>query len=82
MTEDKREPYAPIGCDSYSEYELAIMHRQRLRLRWHDGNVVYEQIVLPIDLKTARHEEYLICRDNSGETHTIRLDRIQKMENA
>lgn len=83
MTEPgSRKPYAPIGCDSYSEYELAIMHRQRLRLRWQEENVVYRQTVLPVDLRTVQHEEFLICRDDNGETHRIRLDRIQKMENA
>jgi Rho-binding antiterminator len=79
---DNRKPYAPINCDSYSEYELAIMHRSKLRLRWHDDNVVYDQTVLPIDLKTLQHEEFLICRDDGGGMHTIRLDRIQKMESA
>ena len=79
---DKREPYAPIDCDHYSEYELAIMHRQKLRLRWADENVVYEQTILPLDLRTANHEEFLVCRDEAGETRTIRLDRILKMEAA
>jgi Rho-binding antiterminator len=83
MTEsDDPKPYTPIGCDNYSEYELAIMHRQRLHLRWRDDNVVYDQTVLPLDLKTAQHEEFLVCRDDNGATHTIRLDRIHKMEAA
>ncbi|HKQ30163.1 MAG TPA: Rho-binding antiterminator [Burkholderiales bacterium] len=82
MTEDKHESYAPIDCDRYSEYELAIMHRQKLRLRWHDGNVVYEQTMFPLDLKTVQHEEFLICRDDAGATRTIRLDHIQKWEAA
>jgi Rho-binding antiterminator len=83
MTEsDKREPYAPINCDNYSEYELAIMHRQKLRLRWLEDNVVYEKTVLPLDLNTAQHEEFLICRDDGGTTHRIRLDHIHKMEAA
>ncbi len=75
-------PYDPIACDRYSEFEIAIMHRQKLRLRWHDGNVFYEQTVLPIDLKTEQHEEFLICRDDAGQTHTIRLDHIHKKEPA
>lgn len=80
MTEpDLSKPYVPIGCDRYSEYELAIMHRQKLRLRWRDDNVIYEQDVLPTNLKTADHEEFLICRGDDGTVHTVRLDRIQKM---
>jgi transcriptional antiterminator Rof (Rho-off) len=83
MTEPKdQKPYAPIACSRYSEYEVAIMHRQKLLLRWHEGNVVYEQIVLPVDLKTERHEEFLILHDDSGALRTIRLDHIRKMETA
>jgi Rho-binding antiterminator len=72
-------PYEPIACARYSEYEVAILHRQKLRLRWLEGNVVYEQPVLPLDLKTECHEEFLICRDAVGAVHTIRLDQIHKM---
>jgi len=75
-------PYEPIACSRYSEYEVAILHRSKLRLRWAQQNVVYEQIVLPLDLKTERHEEFLICRDEQGVLHTIRLDLIHKTEPA
>jgi Rho-binding antiterminator len=75
-------PYQPIACARYSEYEVAILHRQKLRLRWLEGNVVYEQAVLPLDLKTEHHEEFLICRDEAGVLRTIRLDRIHKMDPA
>lgn len=81
MTE-KTEPYAPIGCARYSEYEVAILHRQKLRLRWREDNVFHEQVVLPIDLKTLNHEEFLIARDGQGQQLCIRLDRIQRMEPA
>jgi len=81
MTEpQKPNEYAPINCDRYSEYEVAILHRQKLHLRWHEANVHYDQVVLPIDLRTANHEEFLICRGHEGETLRIRLDHIQKME--
>lgn len=83
MTEpENQDPYAPIACARHSEYELAIIRRQKLRLRWHRDNVHYNQVVLPLDLKTANHEEFLICRDITGETLTIRLDHIQRMEPA
>ena len=83
MTEPlNQDLYSPIACARYSEYELAIMHRQKLHLRWHEENVHYDQVVLPLDLKTANHEEFLIFRDMSGNTLTIRLDRIQRMEPA
>jgi transcriptional antiterminator Rof (Rho-off) len=61
---------------------VAILHRRKLRLRWWENNVHYDQAVLPLDLKTSHHEEFLICRRETGETLTIRLDRIHKMEPA
>ncbi len=83
MTEPlNQDLYSPIACARYSEYELAIMHRQKLHLRWHDANVHYDQVVLPLDLKTINHEEFLICRGSRDETLSIRLDRIQRMEPA
>jgi len=75
-----QDPYAPIACARYSEYEVAILHRQKLRLRWRETNVHSDQVVLPLDLITANHEEFLICRNTAGETMTIRLDRIHRME--
>jgi len=49
--------YMPISCDLHSEYELAILRRQWLRLVWADGNVIHDEVVLPLDLKTARHDD-------------------------
>ncbi len=83
MTESQnQDPYAPIACARYSEYEVAILHRQKLHLRWQENNVHYDQVVQPLDLKTANHEEFLICRNNTGATLTIRLDHIHRLEPA
>lgn len=71
--------YIPIPCNQYDRYEVAIMHRRQLRLMWHAGNVVYRRIVTPIDLQTRSGEEFLICR-KGGETFSIRLDQIRKVE--
>ena len=69
--------YRPIACDLHSEYELAIVQRRKLRLTWIEDNVTYNQAVLPTDLQTINHEEFLACRLESGEQHRIRLDRIR-----
>lgn len=84
MTEpnDAAVGYVPISCDLHSEYELAILRRQRLRLVWADGNVLHDEVVLPLDLKTARHEEYLICHAKDDTLREIRLDHIRRMEAA
>lgn len=69
--------YRPIACDLHSEYELAIMQRRKLHLIWTENNVTYNQAVLPTDLQTANHEEFLICHLESGEPRRIRLDHIR-----
>ena len=72
--------YIPIPCSQYDRYEVAIMHRRRLRLMWHTDNVVYRRIVKPIDLQTRNGEEFLICRKAADETFSIRLDQIREVE--
>jgi Rho-binding antiterminator len=71
--------YRPIACDLYSEYEFAILHRRRLRLTWAADNVIYTQVVRPLDLRTENKQEFLLCRTEAGEPLRIRLDRIRKM---
>lgn len=81
MTEPTTD-YVPIACERHSEYELAILHRRRLRLVWADANVLHDEVVLPLDIQTARHEEFLACRTEDGAVRRIRLDRIRRMESA
>lgn len=69
--------YIPIDCGLYSEYELAIMHRNRLRLSWRDPeNNVHIGIVTPTDLRTRNGAEFMIVTGQDGENFAIRLDRI------
>jgi Rho-binding antiterminator len=74
---DDLEPYKPIACGLYSEYELAIMRRVKLRLSWVDaqGQQHIGQL-LPLDLYTRQHVEYLVARAIDGQRHEIRLDKI------
>lgn len=78
---DDMEPYKPITCGLYSEYELAIMRRVKLRLGWLDSQG-QEHIgtVLPLDLYTRQHVEYLMTRAIDGQHHEIRLDRIKSSD--
>ncbi len=75
--ENHNTDYVPISCDTHSEYELAILHRQKLQLFWHEKNVFHHQWILPLDLQTRCGEEFLIGRNEAGETLTLRLDRIR-----
>jgi Rho-binding antiterminator len=69
--------YVPVDCGLYSEYELAIMHRDRLRLSWRDaaGNA-HIGVVTPTDLRTREGAEFMIVTAQDGATLEIRLDRI------
>lgn len=74
---DKIEPYTPITCGLHSEYELAIMRRASLRIGWLDDSGQQRiGTLLPIDLQTREHVEYLVARDVNNALHHIRLDRI------
>ena len=72
--------YTPIECGLHSEYELAIMHREVLRLRWQDEHLqVHTESVTPLDLVTRDGAEFLLALGRDGVTHQIRLDRIQRL---
>lgn len=71
------EPYQPIACETYSQYELAIMHRQPLRIAWRDDQGHHRLgTVMPKDLQTRDHEEFLLATSAQGEDLRIRLDYI------
>ena len=79
MSNDKT--YQPISCALHSEYELAIMHKQSLRLSWKDehGNIRSEDVILT-DIQTANHQEFLIANTDNHKQLKIRLDHIVQME--
>lgn len=69
--------YTPIACGLYSEYEVAILQRQPLCLQWRDDNgVEHIDHLIPRDLQTRNHREYLMADNREGETLELRLDRI------
>ncbi len=82
MTEPSTTDYVPIACSLHSEYELAVLHRQPLHLVWSESNVIHDETVLPLDLKTEQHEEFLVCRSKDDSIREIRLDHIRRMETA
>ena len=74
--------YTPIDCGSYSEYELAIMHRAKLRLAWHDtAGEAHIGVVTPTDLRTRDGAEYMLATGAHGERFEIRLDLILDCSN-
>lgn len=82
QTDSSGDRYVPIACTTHSHLELHILHRHRLRLRWHEGNIWRDQVILPLDLQTRRGEEFLIGQLPSGEEVRIRLDRLTHVARA
>ncbi|MCG8433042.1 MAG: transcriptional antiterminator, Rof [Gammaproteobacteria bacterium] len=76
-----KNKYTPIDCRIYERYELAIMHRQRLMLRWQDGDgITHLETMTPRDLKTEAGEEFLLAETSKGELRRLRLDKILRAE--
>ncbi|MCP5420527.1 MAG: transcriptional antiterminator, Rof [Gammaproteobacteria bacterium] len=75
--------YIPIDCELYSRYELAIIQRRMLRLAWRDlDGLMHLETLLPINLETRDHAEYLIFKNQAGLVQSIRLDRIVRFEDS
>ncbi|WP_297528333.1 Rho-binding antiterminator [Thiohalobacter sp.] len=71
------DPYRPVDCARYSELEVAILHRTPLHLQWTDPDgTTHIGRLLPRDLRTRDHAEFLLAVDENGEAVEIRLDRI------
>lgn len=78
------EPYRPISCERHSEYELAILRRTRLALRWRDAaGAEHSARVLPLDTETTSgKEEFLLIEREDGSRERVRLDRIHAADPA
>ncbi len=73
--------YVPISCELYSRYELAIMHGQALRVSWCAACGIHRvETLIPIDLRTRRHAEFMLAQTLAGTKRVLRLDRIIKSE--
>ena len=78
-------PYRPIACERYSEYEVAILHHEKLHLRWSKDNVIFDQIVIPLDhvpakpLGQEKETSLLLSFDDAGELSKLQAasDHIQ-----
>jgi Rho-binding antiterminator len=74
--------YQPIDCGIYSRYEVAILHHERLRLRWVDAaGTPHLAALQPLDLQTRLGEEFLLATTLDGSPLRVRLDRIVGYEN-
>lgn len=72
-----KDLYSPIACSLHDEYEIAIMHKKHLQIKWvDDANLHHIEVVLPTDILVKNKEEFLLALTKSGEEVCIRLDRI------
>lgn len=79
MNKDENQ-YQPISCELYSEFELAIMHSQKIKLVWQENGQANIAVVTPLDLCTEDHQEFLIAQDHNKQLLRVRLDYIRSQE--
>jgi Rho-binding antiterminator len=73
--------YVPVACALYSRYELAILRGEALRVSWCAARGVHRvESLIPLDLRTRRHAEFMIARTLDGGRRVLRLDRIIRSE--
>lgn len=69
--------YTPISCELYSTFELTILRGQALRVSWRAARGQHRvETLIPLDLRTRRHAEFMVARGLDGGRHVLRLDRI------
>jgi len=75
------EPYQPIACSLHDKYELAIMHKRCITIRWvdDDGEPATARVI-PENILVKNKEEFLIASTQENKALAIRLDRITLLE--
>lgn len=69
--------YQPIACALHDEYELAIMHKKHLNIRWLDDlGKRHVAKVLAKDILVKNKEEFLIAETLENKKLCIRLDKV------
>ena len=79
MSKDDNQ-YQPISCELYSEYELAIIQHKKIKLVWKENDRHCIGLVMPLDLITEDHQEFLIAQDQHKQLLRVRLDHICSQE--
>lgn len=74
------KPYQPIACALHDEYEIAIMHKKPLKIRWSDNDEVHSARLQPKDIQVKDGQEFLIAASEDGKQYCIRLDRITLLD--
>ena len=76
------KPYQPIACSLHDEYEIAIMHKKPIDIRWSDdGDTEHIDKVLPKDIRVRDKQEFLVAETRGNKELCIRLDKITLLNN-
>ena len=68
--------YQPIACALHERLEFSVLRKIPLELHYADEMGSYQERVLPIDVATRDHAEWLKFKRENGEVAEIRLDLI------
>lgn len=71
-----KNPYIPIACSLHDEYEIAIMHKKSLNIRWVDDDGQHTARVLPKTILVKDKQEFLIADTQDNHELCIRLDKV------
>jgi len=75
------KPYQPILCSLHDEYEIAIMHKKKLNIKWlDDAGISLSDNILPQDILVKNKEEFLLAKGSDNKALCIRLDKITLLE--
>ena len=68
--------YQPIACATHERLEFSVLRKIPLELNCADEKGEYQERVLPLDVATRDHAEWLKFKRENGEVAEIRLDSI------
>ena len=75
------KPYQPIACALHDEYEIAVMHKKTISIKWTDDNGErHTEKVLAKDILVKNKEEFLVAKTQDNKVHCLRLDKITLLE--
>ena len=77
--------YQAIACSLHDAYEIAIMHKKHLNIKWlDDKGESHTDKVLPKDILVKNREEFLVARtyDSAQDNKLLclRLDKITLLD--
>ena len=69
--------YVPITCAIHNEYEIAVMQKKHINIKWLDADgKQHVAKVIAEDIRVKNKEEFLIARTHDDKELVIRLDRV------